>query len=291
MSEKQKLIKWALGELGYLEKSLAAYYDDPAVIFEKTKGAGSDNVTKYGLLLKDALPETGDTFGLNYQWCGQFVEYGFLSCFGKDRAKKLLGGWSAYTPLMADYFQDMGRYSQDPEPGAVIFFKNNVRICHTGIVIAVYGNSLETVEGNTGSGAGVIENGGCVARKTYLKSNTRIAGYGLPKWEVDELPTDEEIRDLYVNILYRTASDEEVNAWRDACSREGLGVEGLARMIANSLEARREWVRLLYGKYLHRAAEETEVNAWVDAMIRGETRGQVLQGIADSEEAKGENEE
>ena len=138
----------------------------------KTGNAGSNNFTKYG----KAMGCNGDF------WCDAFVDWCFLQAYGKDKAKKLLGGFSNYTPTSAQYFKNMGRYFKSPKVGDVIFFKNNVRICHTGLVYKVDGSRVYTIEGNTSSEKGVIRNGGAVAYKCYALSNSRIAGYGRPNY-------------------------------------------------------------------------------------------------------------
>ena len=43
-----RLIEVATAEVGYLEKSKSAYNKNPNIIYDKTGGAGSDNVTKFG---------------------------------------------------------------------------------------------------------------------------------------------------------------------------------------------------------------------------------------------------
>ena len=53
MSEKDQVIDIALAEVGYLEKSKEAYRKDPTVLYDKTKGAGSDNYTKYAKEMDD----------------------------------------------------------------------------------------------------------------------------------------------------------------------------------------------------------------------------------------------
>ena len=44
-----KLIEIAKSEIGYLEKSKEAVEADPDVLYDFTKGAGSDNYTKYAV--------------------------------------------------------------------------------------------------------------------------------------------------------------------------------------------------------------------------------------------------
>ena len=62
--------------------------------------------------------------------------------------------------------------------------------CHTGIVYAVDSNKVYTIEGNTSSASGVVANGGCVAKKSYSISYSRIMGYGNIKYDLIEEETE-----------------------------------------------------------------------------------------------------
>lgn len=171
----EKLMGIASAEVGYLEKASNSQLDS------KTANAGNANYTKYG---RDLVKWIGSPYGINYQWCDQFVDWCMIKAFGINGAKQLLGGWSAYTPTSSQYFKNMGQwYTSNPKRGDQIFFKNNIRICHTGIVERVSNGVVYTIEGNTSSGNNtVISNGGCVARKSYALNNSRIAGYGRPRY-------------------------------------------------------------------------------------------------------------
>lgn len=178
----EKLLSIARGEIGYVEKANATWLDD------KNKNPGKNNYTKYGRDLK-ALTDSGDTYGVNYQWCDQFVDWCFVSCFGVEQAKKMLGGWSAYTPASAELYKKEGRWrpaGSTPAPGDQIFFKNSVRIHHTGIVEKVKNGIVYTIEGNTAAGSTVESDGGEVAAKSYKIGDSHIAGYGIPLWSVAE---------------------------------------------------------------------------------------------------------
>lgn len=169
-----KLINIAKSEVGYLEKASNKDLDD------KLANAGYNNFTKYG---RDLVKEIGSPYANGVAWCDMFVDWCFIQAFGKEKAKELLGGWSAYTPTSASYFKTLGQWAVAPKVGDVIFFKNSTRICHTGIVIEVMGNTIHTIEGNTSSANGVVANGGGVFKKSYQTSNSRIAGYGRPQYE------------------------------------------------------------------------------------------------------------
>ena len=179
-----KVIAVAEAEEGYLEKKSNSQLDD------KTANAGSNNYTKYGRDLLKWIPEAGDTYGIDYQWCDQFVDWCFVVAFGKEVAKKLLGGWSAYTPVSADYFKKRGLWYTKPQVGDVVFFRNSTRICHTGIVWKVSGNTVYTIEGNTSGASGVVANGGGVKKKSYTIGDSYIAGYGRPPYDTTTASTD-----------------------------------------------------------------------------------------------------
>ena len=175
----QKLFDVAFAEVGYMEKQSNKYLDS------KTANAGDNNYTKYGRDMLATVPEYGDCYGINYQWCDQFVDWCFVQAFGKEGAKYLLVDWSAYTPTSAGYFKKIGRYDRTPSIGAVIFFHNSTRICHTGIVYDYDDTYVYTIEGNTSNGVAVISNGGMVCKKKYLRTNVKIDGYGHPYYGVD----------------------------------------------------------------------------------------------------------
>ena len=122
-------------------------------------------------------------------WCNTFTAWIILEtckAFGKGtvEAKKVLcGDFDDYTVYSSNYYKKKGRwFTSKPKAGDQIFFKNNNGICHTGIVYRVDSSKVYTIEGNTSSASGVVANGGCVAKKSYSLSYSRIAGYGRPDW-------------------------------------------------------------------------------------------------------------
>lgn len=175
----KNVIKVAEKYVGYLEKNSNSYLDD----FKKN--AGNKNYNRFAVEYKKFT-------GLNLQanaWCDIFCDTVFIEAFGIVNAKRLLGGFNAYTPSSANLFKSMDRwYISNPKIGDVIFFKNSERINHTGIVIDVSNTKVYTIEGNTSSGTEVIENGGGVFRKEYFLANQRIAGYGRPNYDVEAKP-------------------------------------------------------------------------------------------------------
>ena len=112
-----------------------------------------------------------------------FVSEMFVQAFGLEAAVQLLGGsLYHYCPTGVNQFKEKGRWSQKAEPGAVIFFTNGTRAYHTGIVTEVTATRVKTIEGNTSGASGVVENGGGVCWKSYLLTDGKIMGYGLPDW-------------------------------------------------------------------------------------------------------------
>lgn len=182
MTAIEKLLKTAKEYVGYIEKKSNYKLDD------FTANAGLNNYTKFA---RDYKKYTGiDVQG--QPWCDTFVDMMFIYAFGKDVAEDMLGGFSAYTPTSANNFKLIGRYFKTPVPGDVIFFKNSERIYHTGIVYAVDIDTVYTIEGNTSNGKGVVENGGCVAKKSYDLNYSKIAGYGRPKYDLVKIESEEK---------------------------------------------------------------------------------------------------
>lgn len=180
-----KVIKVAETEVGYLEKSKSAYQKNPAVLDKKTEGAGSDNYTKYGRDMHKIYPGVMD---FPAYWCDCFVDWCFYQAYGTSNAKALLGGnFDDYTVNSAQLYKNKNAYIKrgagTPKVGDQIFFRNDQRICHTGLVYKVDATTVYTIEGNTSTGSGVVANGGGVAKKSYSLTNTRIDGYGRPKYD------------------------------------------------------------------------------------------------------------
>lgn len=170
----EKVISIAMNEVGYLEKKSNTQLDS------KTANAGTGNYTKYA---RDLVKEIGSPYAQGVAWCDMFVDWCFIQAYGKEKAKEMLGGWSAYTPTSANYYKNKGRWCNSPQPGDQIFYKNSNRICHTGIVYSVDNAKVYTIEGNTSGGNGVIANGGGVFKKSYSLNYSKIAGYGRPEYD------------------------------------------------------------------------------------------------------------
>lgn len=170
---------------GYLEKRSTGTDEQ---LKNKTWNVGSANITWFWTWLK----RNGC---LNLQggaWCDGFVDYCHAFVAGVEKAKKSLNGFSGYTPTSSSNYKKAGRWIEadgEPKRGDQIFFEGYVssekctRIYHTGIVTKVTKDTVYTIEGNTSSAAGVVENGGCVRKKSYKRNYSKIAGYGRPLYD------------------------------------------------------------------------------------------------------------
>lgn len=180
MVDSSKVIEIAMAEEGYVEKASNKSLDS------KSANVGDKNYTKYG---RDLVKLVGGPYAQGVAWCDMFVDWCFIKAYGKDAAKKLIGDWSAYTPTSAQYYKNMGRYYKTkPQVGDQIFFRNAKGICHTGLVYKVSTSYVYTIEGNTSPLTGVIANGGMVCKKKYSINNSRIDGYGRPKYDQSQKP-------------------------------------------------------------------------------------------------------
>ena len=204
-----KVIEVALGEVGYLEKKSNKNLDS------KTANAGSANYTKYGRDMHALEPSVMD---FPAAWCDAFVDDCFVKAYGADQAKKLLcGGFNDYTPSSAQLYQKKKQWGSEPKIGAQIFFTNGKRICHTGLVYKFDSRYVYTVEGNTSGASGVIANGGGVCTKRYLRTNSRIAGYGYPKYDtkpVEIITTTQKVSDTKMPQIRLNSKGDAVKIWQ-----------------------------------------------------------------------------
>lgn len=310
MTAQEKLIQTAKAEEGYLEKasSSAKYLDS------KTANAGRANITKYTRDLMAWLPFTGDTFRQGYAWCAIFVTWCFYKAFGKSDAYELLCHcWTSYTPAMGYAFYKAGKLRKDPAVGAIVFFYDRTKesidrwkgIYHVGIVVAYDADSVWTVEGNTSSATGVVENGGCVRLKKYSRGYSKIYGYGCPDFGKLAFEDDEAVnvtlggekmdytalvKAVYTAVLGRDVDEGGLATWTAALKAGTVKPDEFVSQIAASVEAkanakalRERFVRLAYKALLGRNPRPEEVETWagkelsVDEILRKIEKSQEYQ--------------
>ena len=122
--------------------------------------------------------------GSAYPWCAVFVSW----VFKDDQA---LCKKTASCVDMLTWFERNGQIVKDPQPGDIVFFKystNARRTNHVGIVKAVNGNTLRTIEGNTSVSSN--DNGGSVMERVR---GSNIVAYARPKYADIQKKTPEEV--------------------------------------------------------------------------------------------------
>lgn len=186
-----KVLAVAASEVGYLEKSKTAYKKDPSCLDEKTRGAGSDNYTKYGRDMHKVYPTVMD---FPAYWCDAFVDWCFYKAYGIATAKSLLGGnFDDYTVASCQMYKNKKALDTAPKKGAQVFFTRNGQVSgchHTGLVYKVDGTYFYTIEGNTSGASGVVRNGGGVAKKKYsIAAYKGKVLFGHPKYDKDVAST------------------------------------------------------------------------------------------------------
>lgn len=176
-----KVIALAKQEVGYLEKASNAQLDS------KTGNAGTANYTKYARDI-DAVEGLLNGKKQGYAWCTIFFLWLLLQVYGEKAIRRLCylpeRSLAAGCKFAVSYYQAAGHYGSEPRVGAQIFFSDSSGVpSHTGLVTAVDGVFVYTIEGNTSGAAGVVANGGCVAAKAYRRDYGRIHGYGYPAYD------------------------------------------------------------------------------------------------------------
>lgn len=173
MTPQERLIATAKSEVGYTGKKTNAQLDDPTA---NTPGL-------FNKFARD-LDAPGDFYNgrkNGYDWCDVFVDWCFYKAFGRALAQKLLcqpdRSLGAGTGYSLGYYKAKGRLYTNPYPGDQIFFGTAKTTDHTGIVTAVGGGYVYTIEGNCGSPS-------AVRTCKYPVGYARIKGYGRPDWSI-----------------------------------------------------------------------------------------------------------
>lgn len=150
-----------------------------------------------------------------YDWCDVTYDCGIAQTFGPEMVQPMLnqpkGGCGAGCEFSAQYYKDMGRFSQTPKIGSQIFFGD---FDHTGCVVSFNDGVVNTIEGNTGYSEGYP--GGAVRRRSYARNSGYIAGYGEPRWELveEDIVTDKdkrEIAEMAANLVITKLSAKNPN--------------------------------------------------------------------------------
>ncbi len=151
----EKLIETAEGEIGVCEPS------------------GDDKYIKY-------YNTVGADFDMQVPWCAIFVSW----CKHSAGIDKTIIPDFASCDAGKQWFEKRGLYKKSnayggdytPKRGDIIFFSSGYTqddSTHVGIVTALSGNAVSTVEGNTSNK---------VARRSYSVASKYIIGYATPKY-------------------------------------------------------------------------------------------------------------
>lgn len=183
MTPQDRVIAAAEDQVGYFGKRTNAQLDD-----FKANAGGKFN--KYARDL-DALGDFYNGRKNGYDWCDVFVDWLFVTTFGRDLAQKLLcqpdkslGAGTAYS---LGYYRKKGRLFTSPQPADQIFFGDSGSTWHTGLVVKVEGGFVHTIEGNSG-------NPSAVRACRYTIGGKIIKGYGRPDWSL--VPDEQEEDDM-----------------------------------------------------------------------------------------------
>ena len=170
----QTVIDVAESQIGYHEKATNSQLDD------FTANSGNNNWNKYARDFDEKYPDFYNGKKNGYDWCDIFVDWCFVTAYGRENAQRLLcqpdHSLGAGCEYSYGYFKDKGQTGSSPKKGAQIFFGD---LDHTGIVVDFDNNYVWTVEGNSGNE---------VKKKKYSRNDSWIYGYGYPKYD-EEVPT------------------------------------------------------------------------------------------------------
>ena len=204
MTPQERLIATAEDQVGYLGKKSSAQLDEP-----KANAGGLWNKFARDL---DALGDFYNGKKNGYDWCDVFVDWCFVTAFGRAEAQLLLcqpdRSLGAGTGYSLNYFKQKGRLFSSPEPGDQIFFGDAKSTWHTGIVVKVEGGFVHTIEGNAGEPS-------AVRACRYKLAGKTIKGYGRPDWSL--APEGKEEDEM---VCYKTLAD--VPEWYRGAVRKAV---------------------------------------------------------------------
>lgn len=222
------------------------YADDVCKKAEEWIGyhEGSNNWNIFAKILDDCgyfAPQEKQ----NIPWCAIFCDcMCLISALPKDRddeAKKWDAQYFLFQPsynnyscsaaYMAQYFKNADAWTtSDPKKGDFIFFDFGNGIAHVGLVEDTE-DYITTIEGNAGD---------MVQRKWYDFDDSRIAGFGRPRYDDEDededtdvepepepapAPEPEEPCTINLRILSRGSTGEQVNTLKALLNEFGYAVK------------------------------------------------------------------
>lgn len=163
---REKVVSIALSQVGYKEYN--------------------NNQTKYAKDLDKVNFYNYPKYPAHAEWCDIFVDWCVYEASGKNKARALAALYEptkdncgAGCKYSAQYFRSKGAWSSTAVLGSQIFFGKKGAETHTGIVVAIGASTITTVEGNKGN---------MVKKCSYKKTDSKIVGYGLIKYDSQPQP-------------------------------------------------------------------------------------------------------
>ena len=185
--------------------------------------------------------------GSSYPWCCVFVWW----LFRRAGAEELFygGGKTAYCPTLLNYYKQHGQIVSDYKPGDIVFFNfsGGTGAAHVGILEQDHGQTVTTIDGNTGSGNEA--NGGAVQRRTRNKKY--IVGAARPAYAAEEEAMTQEQFDKMMEDWLKRQEQEEPADWsepeRKWAEENGLIYgDGSGRKMYKSFATREHMIVFLY---------------------------------------------
>lgn len=213
ITPEKRVAKLAISQVGYHEKESNSKLDSEY-------NNGNKNFTKYAYLMDSLGFYNGKKNG--YAWCGVFYDWLYVQTFGVELAKEMLYrpdySLSSSVTYAYRYFNANYAVFNYPMVGDQVFYidTNTNRFVHTGIVVAVYENSIQVVEGNTNSD-GSYE-GTTVLSKFRQISDRRIKGFGRPRWS--KVSEECEVTQDKFNEMFKVALETHRAEIRDNSASE-----------------------------------------------------------------------
>jgi len=159
LEARNKLIETATKEIGYTEQG--------------------KNITKYAHDFDTKYPTFYNTKKQGAEWCDLWYDWTHVTSFGEETARRMLyqpvKSAGAGCKFSAGYYKQNKAFYSKPQTGDQIFFYVGGEINHTGMVVAVSGSQVVTIEGNSNN---------AVRKNYYSIADGHIAGYGRPNWSL-----------------------------------------------------------------------------------------------------------
>lgn len=188
MNKSKQIIDFALSQVGYKEQPV--------------------NKTTYAAEIDKNWPNFYNTKKQGAAWCDIFVDFCFLKIFGYSEALRMLcqpeKSTGAGCKFSRQFYEKAGRLFKDPEPGDQIFFGAIANSNHTGIVTDVKDGRVYTVEGNSGD---------AVKAHSYALNNSKINGYGRPRYDDETVKSDAETVKSDAETVKNDANAEEMTIY------------------------------------------------------------------------------